>query len=61
MQALTRGKDAQGEAIVKIKNEKGNVFTGRSTSTDTLEASIQAYLKAVNRMVYNSVSATHKD
>jgi len=61
VQALTRGKDAQGEAIVKIKNEKGNVFTGRSTSTDTLEASIQAYLKAVNRMVYNSVSATHKD
>ncbi len=59
VQALTRGKDAQGEAIVKIKDEKGNVFTGRSTSTDTLEASIQAYLNAINRMVSNSVSTAH--
>jgi len=60
VQALTRGKDAQGEAAVKIRDEKGNIFTGRSTSTDTLEASIRAYLKAVNRMAYNSASATHR-
>ena len=59
VQALTKGKDAQGEAAVKIRDEKGNVFTGRSTSTDTLEASIRAYIKAVNRIAYNSVSATH--
>lgn len=59
VQAVTKGKDAQGEAIVKIKDEKGNVFTGRSTSTDTLEASIQAYLNAINRMFCNSVSTAH--
>jgi 2-isopropylmalate synthase len=60
VRALTRGKDAQGEATIKIKDDKGgNIFTGRSTSTDTLEASIRAYLKAVNRMAYNSALATH--
>ncbi|GAB4113240.1 MAG: 2-isopropylmalate synthase [Candidatus Caldatribacteriota bacterium] len=53
VQALTKGKDAQGEVIVRIKNEKGNIFTGRGTSTDTLEASILAYLNAVNKMVFN--------
>jgi len=44
---------------VKIRDEEGNIFTGRSTSTDTLEASIRAYLKAVNRIAYNSALATH--
>lgn len=59
VRALTKGKDAQGEATIKIRDAKGNIFTGRSTSTDTLEASIRAYLKAVNRIVYNLVSTTH--
>jgi 2-isopropylmalate synthase len=59
VRALTRGKDAQGEATIKIKDEKGNIFTGRSVSTDTLEASIRAYLKAVNRVAYQSISITH--
>ena len=56
MRALTKGKDAQGEATVKIKDKEGNIFTGRSASTDTLEASIRAYLKVVNRIAYNSVA-----
>jgi len=59
VRALTRGKDAQGESTVKIRNNEGNIFTGRSISTDTLEASIRAYLKAVNRIAYNLASATH--
>jgi len=42
VRALTKGKDAQGEARIKIRDEEGNVFTGRSTSTDTLEASIKS-------------------
>lgn len=53
VQALTGGKDAQGEAIVKISDEKGSIFAGRSISTDTLEASIRAYLKAVNRLIFH--------
>jgi len=53
VRALTRGKDAQGEVIVTIKDEKGNIFVGRSVSTDTLEASVRAYLNAVNRITFN--------
>jgi len=50
IKALTRGKDAQGEAVVEIKNN-GQSFVGKSISTDTLEASVKAYLKAINKMV----------
>ena len=51
IRAITRGKDAQGEALVKIK-DNGNIFSGRNTSTDTLEASLRAYLKAINKLMY---------
>ena len=51
IRAITKGKDAQGEASVKIK-DNGNVFSGRNTSTDTLEASLRAYLKAINKLMY---------
>ncbi len=50
IRALTRGKDAQGEAVVEIK-DNGYSFVGKSTSTDTLEASVKAYLKAINKML----------
>lgn len=50
IRALTRGKDAQGEAIVEIK-DNGHSYIGKSASTDTLEASVKAYLKAINKML----------
>jgi len=46
--AVTGGKDAQGEVTVKVKRE-GRVFTGRGISTDVIEASAKAYLNAINR------------
>jgi len=53
IRAITRGKDAQGEASVKIKNN-GDIFSGRNISTDTLEASVRAYLKAINKLMYKN-------
>ena len=53
IRALTRGKDAQGEAIVEIK-DNGHFYIGKSVSTDTLEASVKAYLKAINKMLAQS-------
>lgn len=50
VRALTRGKDAQGEAIVEIK-DNGHSYIGKSVSTDTIEASVKAYLKAINKML----------
>ncbi len=50
IRALTRGKDAQGEAVVEIK-DNGHSYIGKSISTDTLEASVKAYIKAINKML----------
>lgn len=53
LQSVTEGKDAQGDALVKISNESGAIFTGRGLSTDVIEASIYAYVNAVNKMIYD--------
>ncbi|MFH1075504.1 MAG: 2-isopropylmalate synthase [Pseudomonadota bacterium] len=48
VEALTTGKDALGEASLKVRiNDE--VYSGRGTSPDVLEASARAYLNAFNR------------
>ena len=51
IRAITRGKDALGEATVKIK-DNGNIFSGRNISTDTIEASLRAYLQAIDKLIF---------
>ncbi len=51
LRGVTGGKDAMGEVIVRIQ-KNGEQFLGRGTSTDVIEASIQAYLNAINRMLH---------
>jgi len=48
--AVSEGKDAQGEVIVKIAKD-GKLYTGRGLSTDIIESSIKAYLNAINKML----------
>ncbi|WP_071434172.1 2-isopropylmalate synthase [Angelakisella massiliensis] len=48
--AVTEGEDALGEVVVKLRKD-GNNVTGRGISTDIFEASIKAYLNAVNKVV----------
>jgi 2-isopropylmalate synthase len=50
VRAVTGGEDAQGEATVEISHA-GRVFHGKAVSTDIIEASALAYLKALNRVV----------
>ena len=50
IRAVTSGKEALGEATVKI-TEKGRTYIGRGVSTDIIEASAKAYVDAINRMV----------
>ncbi|MBU2257574.1 MAG: 2-isopropylmalate synthase, partial [Candidatus Omnitrophica bacterium] len=47
--AVTSGKDALGEVILKLKI-KDKVASGRGTSTDIVEAAIKAYLDALNKV-----------
>lgn len=48
--SISEGKDTLGDVTVKV-NAYDRTFTGRGLSTDIMEASINAYLKALNRMI----------
>jgi 2-isopropylmalate synthase len=50
IRAVTSGKEALGEATVRIR-DNGRTFLGRGVSTDIIEASAKAYVDAINRMV----------
>lgn len=50
IRAITGGKEALGEATVRIQNDAGRTFIGRGVSTDIIEASAKAYVNAINRM-----------
>ncbi|WP_139905251.1 2-isopropylmalate synthase [Clostridium thermarum] len=52
LKAITGGKDAQGEVVVKIQKDN-KFYSGRGISVDIIEASAKAYLNAINRMVSN--------
>ncbi len=48
LDAITKGKDAQGRVKVEVV-VKGKTTSGRGSSTDILESSVIAYLDALNR------------
>ncbi len=50
--SVTGGTDAQGEVNVKIKNNE-RVYNGHGVSMDIVEASILAYISAINNMLYD--------
>ncbi|MCX5666085.1 MAG: 2-isopropylmalate synthase [Candidatus Omnitrophica bacterium] len=51
IKSVTSGKDALGEVSIKI-GSKGSVVSGRGASTDIIEASIKAYVNAVNKLLH---------
>lgn len=51
IRSVTEGREAMGEAIVKLRSN-GKLYSGRGTSTDIVGSSIQAYISAVNKIVY---------
>ncbi len=51
IRAVTEGKEATGEAVVKLRNN-GKLYPGRGLSTDIIGASIKAYINALNKIVY---------
>jgi 2-isopropylmalate synthase len=48
--AVTEGTDAQAEVTVRLE-EAGKTVNGQSADTDTLVASAQAYLAALNKLL----------
>jgi 2-isopropylmalate synthase len=58
LRSIGSGEDAQGEAMVKIAEPGGAVdgelprtYTGHGLSTNVVEASLRAYLAAVNKLI----------
>ena len=56
LKSIGQGEDAQGEATVKIAapatdGEVPEIYTGHGLSTNVVEASLRAYLAAVNKLI----------
>ena len=50
MHAVTEGTDAQATVSVRIE-ENGKTTVGQAADTDTLVASANAYINALNKMI----------
>jgi len=48
--AVTHGKDAIGEVIIKV-HDNGTIVIGHGASTDVIEASAKAYINAINKII----------
>lgn len=53
--AVTSGKDALGEVMVRVEYQD-KIFLGRGFSTDVIEASARAYIHALNKVIYDEPS-----
>ena len=51
VKAITRGIDAIGEVLVRIKSEDGKLYSGRGADNDVVVSSAKAYVNAINRMI----------
>lgn len=55
LRAVTEGREAMGETVVKLLSG-GKVYSGRGISTDIVGAGIQAYLSALNKIIYEEAA-----
>ncbi len=59
LRGVTGGKEAMGEVVVRVIQD-GKKFLGRGASTDVIEASIRAYLNAVNKSMHMHSKTTEE-
>ena len=59
IRAITAGKDALGEVTATVEVD-GRRIVGRGSSTDVIEASVRAYLNAINKVVVRQASGSGK-
>ena len=50
--AVTEGREALGEALIRLRADNGRLYSGRGISTDIIGASIRGYINALNKIVY---------
>ena len=52
LKGVTEGADALGEATVRVMKDN-RIYVGRGISTDVIEASVKAYINAINRIIHD--------
>ena len=52
VRAVTEGREAMGETVVRLRSTDGRLYSGRGISTDIIGSSIRAYVSAVNKIIY---------
>ncbi len=52
IQAVTEGREAMGETVVRLRSSGGKLYSGRGISTDIIGSAIRAYINAINKIVY---------
>ncbi len=57
LRAVTGGRDAQGEVHLELETKR-QLFRGRGRSTDVIEASVLAYVNALNRALFSKENAS---
>ena len=58
--SVSEGKDTLGDVTIKLMSE-GKTYTGKGLSTDVIEASITAYIKAVNKLCAATANTVKKE
>ena len=56
IRAVTEGREAMGETVVRLLSG-GKLYSGRGISTDVIASGVQAYINAVNKIVYEEEEA----
>jgi len=52
IRAVTEGREALGETVIRLRADDGRLYSGRGLSTDVIGSSILAYVAAVNKIVW---------
>ena len=52
VKSVTEGIDALGEVTIRIRNN-GRIYSGHSADTDVVVAAANAYVNALNRLVFS--------
>jgi 2-isopropylmalate synthase len=59
LRSVSQGKDALGEVTVKVDFGDKELVSGKGASTDVVEASVRAYINALNRYVSANRESTN--
>ena len=57
VKSVTEGIDALGEVTIRLRRD-GKIFSGHSADTDVVVAAAQAYINALNRLVFSAKNSS---